>query len=82
MDTWVVRHAANCMEFAAIDIHKWPQMSKDARRAMQLPLSVVGLTEMPGKSRQFVVGRPKSIGSERSSRIRGAQGHVGEELPF
>ena len=42
-------------------------MSKEERRARQLPLSVIDVVHKPGRSRQFAVGRPKSV----SNRIPG-----------
>ena len=59
MDAWVARHEASSMEFAHIDIHTWPERSKESRRAAQLDKTVTSIVRKPGRKRRIVVGRPK-----------------------
>ena len=48
-------------DFAHIDIHTWPERSKERRRAAQLPMSVTDIIRRPGRQRRIVVGQPKDL---------------------
>lgn len=60
LDACLIRTQSNFVEYAWIDLAAWPQMSVQRRREVQLPLTVVGMDQKPGKRRQFVIGRPSA----------------------
>jgi len=57
-DAWLMRQQSNFMGYAWLEVANWPHLSVEDRRNMQLPRTVIGVEQRPGRRRRFTVGRP------------------------
>ena len=57
-DAWLLRKQSNFMELVWLDMSTWPLMSQEARRARQLPRTVIRVDARKGMRRNIVVARP------------------------
>lgn len=60
LDAFGHRNESNAMGYAWIDMSMWPTMSMPARRAKNLPFTVIAVELQNGRPRHFNIRRPKS----------------------